>query len=305
MAHQQPTQEELDAGIKASLEKEEKLKENPDPPEEEETPGPAKEEADPNEDEDEPEEEKETDPEKEESEIEEEDDGEDEPEKEEEDKPKEEKKVKPPLKEAKPNGEKKDPDWKTKHKESTREAMVLHAKNKKIQEAIANSADIPAPSDEEMETKFSNWEDMTSTEQSLARDLEQVKRQNAAINSAAQEGKNIDEWNGQVDTFLEDPHTLLDNPELEGKQDDFKIFAMKPTRRGLDFEDLVLAFNGERAKTVKPKQKGKMFETGNGGPKDKGKVESQKLTLVESEKLRNTDYREFQKQLAAGNIEEF
>lgn len=303
MAHQQPTQEELDAGIKASLEKEEKLKENPDPPEEEETPDPPKEEADPNEDEDEPEEE-ETDPEKEESETEEEDDGEDEPE--EKDKPKKEKKVVQPPKEEKPtNGEKKDPDWKTKHKESTREAMVLHAKNKKIQEAITNAADLPAPTDEEMETKFANWEDMTSTEQSLARDVEHLRRQNQAINSAAQEGKNIDEWNGQVDTFLEDPHTLIDNPELEGKQDDFKIFAMKPTRRGLDFEDLVLAFNGERAKIVKPKQKGKMFETGNGGPKDKGKVETQKLTLVESEKLRNTDYREFQKQLAAGNIEDF
>lgn len=293
MSHNKPTQEELDAGIKNTLEQEEKLKDQPEPPEETED-----ETTDPPADEDQDEAE---DPAKEETKTEEEDDGEDEA-----DEEKPEKKVITPTKEETPkDDEKKDPDWKTKHKESTREAMVLHAKNKKIQEAITNSADIPAPSDEEMETKFSNWEDMTSTEQSLARDLEHVKRQNAAINSAAQEGKNIDEWNTNVDKYLDDPHTLIDNPELEGKQDEFKIFAMKPTRRGLDFEDLVLAFNGERAKMVKPKQKGSMFETGTGGSKEKMKPTDTKLTAEEGNKLMLSDYKEFKRQLKAGNIKSF
>ena len=194
-------------------------------------------------------------------------------------------------------------DYKTKFTESTREAQILHAQNKKINEAVQSALSISDPTEEELKKEFSEWDSMTDTEKRLAKDNLKSTKRFAMLEEVTKESKDIEAWNGKVDTFLDDPKSLIDHPELEGKVEEFKIFATKPTRRGLDFEDLVLAFNGASIKDAKPKNKGAMFETGTGGPNDKIKPKSDKIGIEEASKIKATDYKRYVQLLRSGKID--
>jgi hypothetical protein len=57
-------------------------------------------------------------------------------------------------------------------------------------------------------------------------------------------------------------------------------------------------------KSTKPKNKGKMFEVGSGGPNSKVKPLSDKISIDEAAKLMRTDYKKYKQLLLAGKIEQ-
>jgi len=273
--HQKPTAEELEESIRKNQEEIDKQEQettdddSTDDPKEEEN---------------------------EEEVVEEAEDSEDKEEEEDKEKPAEEKSA------EKPQETQEEIDYKKKFVASTREAQVLNAKDKKWNETIDKAAKLPEPTDEELQQEYPEWAEMSATERKLAKDNLINKKRFAMLDAVAQESRNIEAWNQKVDTFIEDPKTLVDNPELEGKQEDFKIFATKATRRGVDFNDLVLAFFGEAAKNAKPKQKGQMFERGTGGPNDAPKPKSDKLSVEEADRLMRTDYKKWRQLLSEGKL---
>ena len=104
---------------------------------------------------------------------------------------------------------------------------------------------------------------------------------------------------------ISDPVALSDNPGLEGSEEDFKIFAIKPTRRGVDFETLVSAFLFAKQKNAPPKKKGQMFETGSAGNREKpGKPKADTITTEESVQLRQNDYKKYLVYLREGRIKD-
>lgn len=241
--HVKPTKDELDNGIKKSLEEAEALKDKPDTPEEPEKP-------------------KET--------------------------PKEPKK--PEI------------DYKTKFKASTQESQILHARNKQVNEALEKAASIPDPTEEEMRAEYLDWEEMSDFEKKMAIESIANKRRIGAITEVTQKFKDLDRWQKDVKKFVGDPTTLVKHPKLEGRTDEFEVFATKPTRRGVDFDDLISAFLFE-AETKQPKHKGKMFEEGSGGPAEKPKQASNKITMEQARALRKTDYNKYKRYLKEGRIE--
>lgn len=264
MTHQKPTTEELQNGINSAIEEIEKPEEKPT----EETP---KEEVKPVE---KPEEKKEEVVEKEEKQ---------------EEKPEE----KPTQEEI---------DYKKKFTESSREAQKIHAKNRKLNQAFDEANEMPEPTDDELQVEFDGWDVMSDTEKKLAKESLISKRFREKIAKAREEGKKIEKWGEQVDEFATDPKTLIDNPELEGKIDDFKLFATEESNNSVPFKVLVAAFLHEQERLKKPKQKGQMFETGTGGP-NTNDTQKKKLSLEEGQKLMETNYDEYKRQLKAGNIE--
>lgn len=192
-------------------------------------------------------------------------------------------------------------DYKKKFTESTREAQILHSKNKKINDTIEKANALPEPTEEELTTEYKDWDVMSDTEKRFAKTNLINERRFKMLDEVTKESKDIEAWNIKVDEYTDDPKTLVDTPELEGKIDDFKLFASKPSRRGVDFEDLVSAFLFDAEKQSKPKQKGSMFETGTGGPNDKAKTD--KLTVAESQQLMKTDYNKYKELLKAGKID--
>jgi hypothetical protein len=187
-------------------------------------------------------------------------------------------------------------------KASTRESLVLHAKNKKIQESIREAASLEAPTDAEMEAKYSNWEDMDTITQDIARESFATSRRMEAITKVTEDFDNQEVWDKKVDTFIDDVQTITNNPKLEGAEDEFRSFASKPTRRGVDIGDLVNAFLYEREESRPAKKKGKMYPDGSGGHK-RDKPKKTKLSASEAGNLRKTDYNKWREMLKTGKID--
>jgi hypothetical protein len=269
--HKKPTQEELEQNIEKVNEELEELEtpEEPEVPEEPEIEDEEPEEEEPEEDEDELEEDEE---------------------------PEEEEKPKKKPKKPKPV------DYKKKFVESQREALILHSKNKRLNEAFTKASEMPDVTDEELQKEYPEWEEMSEFERKMARDSENSKRRMATISKVTEEFKSLDEWAEKVDAFISDPKTLNDNPGLEGREDEFRVFATKATRVGTDTDDLVAAFL-YRVKTGKAKKKAKkkMFESGSGGPP--GKPKPKKISIERARYLMEHDYPQYKKLLLAGKIE--
>ena len=193
-------------------------------------------------------------------------------------------------------------DWEKKAKASAREAQVIGFKNKEIVGAVEKANELPEPTKEELEKEYPEWEEMTPTEQKLAKDSFVGKQKFDIIHGAISKFKKVDEWNEKIETFVGDPVTLVNFPELEGKLDEFKDFASKPTRRGLEFEDLLLAFSGEQALKKPAPKKGEMFPQGSGGPAEPPKPQDDKIGPDEARVLMKTNYAEYKRLLVAGKI---
>lgn len=196
-------------------------------------------------------------------------------------------------------------DYKEKFSNSSREALILAARNKKMNEAIEQADSLPMPTDDELglaayKAGF-NLDDMSTVEKELFRKSIHNENRLAKISEVAREGKDIDEWNQKVDGFIEDPKTLNANPDLEGKTEQFKVFAMKESRRGVDFDTLVSSFLYTVGQERKP-NKGQMFEVGTGGPNTKVKPKSDKISVEEGARLMETNYAKYRELLKAGKI---
>lgn len=192
--------------------------------------------------------------------------------------------------------------YREKFTHSTRESQILKAREKKLHDAIEAGKAIPEPTDEEMAIDYPDWDVMSETERKLAKKVYVSDKRSELLEEVTKESKDYAAWNDKVDKFLDNPQSLIDNPELEGKVDEFKVFATKPTRRGVDFETLVSSFLWEAGKTIK-KNKGKQMETGTGGPNDKPDLKGDKISTKEAASLMKKDYKKYKELLLAGKID--
>lgn len=195
-------------------------------------------------------------------------------------------------------------DYKEKFTQSTRESQILAWKNKRIAQSIDEASELPFPTEEELVREYPEWNDMTDLEKRLATDNLHNKRRFSLLEGVRKEEKDIEAWNKKVDEYTDNPQTLVDNPELEGKVDEFKTFATKPSRRGVEFETLVSSFlySVEKAAKKKPANKGAMIETGSGGPNDRPKPKTDKISHEQAEILKQSNYDKYKQYLLAGKI---
>lgn len=270
MTNKRPTQDELDEQIKAAIEE---IESTPDKEEEETTEAPELDhEPDKEEEGDEHEQE-----EKEEVIV--EDDEEDE----------------------KQDDKQDEIDYKKKFSDSAKEARLLHSKNKRINEAIKKANELEEPSDEEMEKEYRDWEEMTDTERRLAKENLLNKKKFDLLGEATQASHDIDTWNDTLEGFTGDPKTLNKYPFLEGRTDEFKMYASD--KMGKDLSDLVKMFAFDIQGNKPLKKKGSMMESGSGGSIKNAPKKSDKISLEEASAIRKINYNEYKRLLIAGKIE--
>lgn len=212
-------------------------------------------------------------------------------------------KDKPEEKPALDDKEQKEVDWKERYAQSTREALLIKSKNDKLAQAYDKAQALPEPTEAELTQEFPDWENLSEFERKVAKKTLLNDRRFALIEGVRQEFKDVEAHNKKVDAFIEDPKTLIKYPDLEGKAEAFKVFAAKPNRQGVEFADLVSSFL-YKVSQERVKHKGKMFEDGDGGSKERRMPKSTKLTLDQAAVLRKTNYKEYVKQLRSGNIED-
>ena len=185
---------------------------------------------------------------------------------------------------------------------SQQEGIVLHSQLKNVSKAIKDAISAPEPTEDELRVKFPNWDTMDDDMRTIAKDNFKNNRVIHNLTTVTKESDDIEAWNTKVNEFVENPQILVDNPELENKQDDFKIFATKPTRRNLPFDVLIGAFFNEEGKKSK-KHIGVQIQTPTPGPTVVTTPTEKKLTVEEGIAKRKSKFKEWQKLVAAGKIE--
>lgn len=211
--------------------------------------------------------------------------------------------VAPPIEQPsveKPKSE--EPDYKKKFVDSTREAQILASRNRKMTEVLEQADQLPDPTPEELKAQFPDWELIDPVQQTLIKDSIKNKKIISMLGQATKEARDIEAWNAKVDEFVDDPKTLVQYPDLEGKQDDLKVYATKATRRGVDFQDIVSSFLFTEAKS-RPKNKGAMFQAPTPGPSVAPKPASDKISITEAMELKKTNYRKYKELLVARKID--
>ncbi len=206
---------------------------------------------------------------------------------------------------ANPNGEPpanppaEDP-YKVKFAESSREAQILASKNRKIQETIEQAAQLPEPTEEELKAKYTDWENLTDFEKQMAKDAYISSKRFSMINQAVVENQKVDQWAKQVDEFVTNPATLQSYKDLEGRQAEFRSFAMKESRRGLDMNELVTYFLAVEPKTPAPATPGSMVARPNAGNPPKPATPG--YTPEQVALLRKTDHKKYNELVMSGVI---
>lgn len=192
--------------------------------------------------------------------------------------------------------------YKKKFSASSRENQKIAAKNRVINKALIAAEEMPEPTEEELAQEFKDWDVMSEAERIFAKETVISRNWRKTISQAKEQATKIEKWNESVETFVGDPKTLLDNPELEGKTEEFREFATQESNNSVPFNILVSAFLHDNS-TKKQPNKGKMFERGLGGSNEKPTPKSDKITLDEARKLRETNYPKYKEYLMAGKIE--
>jgi len=221
---------------------------------------------------------------------------------------KEEEEVKEKVKEVEkpkeqPDEEtKEEVDYKKKFVDSSKEAIILHHKNKATNEAIDKAIETPEPTEDELQRENPDWDVMSDFEKKMAKDSLWNTRRFTQLDEIRKSNRDVEKWGESVEKFTDDPKNLVTYPELEGKVDEFRLFASGKSRMNIDFDVLVGAFLHDSTKKAKPKSKGSMFDSGTGGSSNKDK-NAGKLSLTEGRRLMQTDYKEWRRLMNAGKIQ--
>src|SRR3990172_6269971 len=161
-----------------------------------------------------------------------------------------------PEPQAEPSVEPSKELYKKKFSESSKENQKIYAKNRVINKALADAEDVPEPTEEELQVEFADWDVMSDTERVFAKETVISRNWRKTIAQAKEQATRIEKWNESVEDFVSDPVTLTDNPELEGKTEEFKAFATEEANNSVPFKLLVSAFLHDHT-TNKPNNKKK------------------------------------------------
>ena len=197
-------------------------------------------------------------------------------------------------------------DYKDKFVESTREASALYFKNQKLNSVIEEAALIGEPTQEELvafaKSRGADYDHLDEFSQNILKDTLINNKRFEKIQNVAKESKQIDEWANKVDSFIEDAVDNSKYPSLNTLGQDFKKFAMKESRRGVDLNDLVASFLFSAERSLKqgtPQKKSVLLSGGNSmaAPQKAAGITEQQAAFI-----RENDPKEYRRLIKTGQI---
>ena len=195
-------------------------------------------------------------------------------------------------------------DYKQKFVDSQREAILLNERNKQKEAQINKLTSKDTPTDDELRSLYSWWDDpkVEDSTREFYREQATRDRQLKATQTLAQTALQKLEFQEKLDDFIDEPPAGFKG--LKGKEADFKRFAKRKDNIGLSLETLAKAFlfDASDDQPPQPVVKTPGLEDGTGGPRQAPKPK--KIPLDEAKKLRETNYREYTRLLQAGMIED-
>ncbi len=178
--------------------------------------------------------------------------------------------------------------WKEKATHQGQENIVL---SQKVKEYEARRDLTNDPTDSELQAAIPDWDLLEPWQKKVAKDAFIARRTSDQLLLEREEQKAQTKWNADLE------FVIARNPSLLGKEQAFKDFAGKPSRRGVEPDILVSAFLHQAYATApkpRPATPQPGLESGTGGPKTPEKPKQ--LSGAELKQLRETDdkaYREY------------
>ena len=195
-----------------------------------------------------------------------------------------------------------EPDYKEKFINSSKEAIVLYSKNKKLTDTIEEASHLPEPTEEDLRvyarSQGADYDELEEFSKGILRETYINKKRFEKISEAAQDSKRLDEWVDKVDSFVGSSENLIKYPAIADYADEFRAYCLdrgKPQRRGLDLEELVAAFLFHAERIQPKKNKGSLLLSGGNGKampeKPKGITEEDVMILRKSGERGQKEYR--------------
>jgi len=186
-------------------------------------------------------------------------------------------------------------DYETKFKESQKEALILQEQLKQIEEEKNKKVEI---TEEYMKEKFSTWEDMTDGEKKALTRSEEIAQEVQVIKNTANQFNNDRKWQEKVDQYVveEIPTAFTD---IVGREEEFKRFATRPSRKGLPMDDLAKIFLFENPPPT-PRKRNLFHAPGGVPPKPQPKPGV--MSADDASELMRTRPSEYLKLIRAGKL---
>lgn len=196
---------------------------------------------------------------------------------------------------------KQEADYETRYKESSKEALILFSKNKKLTDTIEEASNIPEPTEEELaayaRANHANYDELDDFSKSILKETLISKNQLNKIKEVSRDSKALDAWVDKVDVFLDDESVANKYPTIAASKEEFKSYCLKSGRQGVDLDLLAASFLYSTPKSS-GKKKGSMFLTqgSNRGSPDKPK----QLTAEDLAVIRTTDPKRYKRLVQSG-----
>ena len=188
------------------------------------------------------------------------------------------------------------------YKAQQTETQIQAAKNRSLIGKVDEANKVGEPTIDELKAYVLqdgvNWDELTTFEQGMAKRNYIAEKRFALINEAVQSTKKIDEWATKVDTFIDSTDGKPEYLPLSSHEMEFRKFCMMESHRGVDIDVLLPAFLHNLPKVTKKRTS--LFEIGGGG--EKPPVVGKIMDADAAAALRNSDPREWKRQVKLGNI---
>lgn len=191
------------------------------------------------------------------------------------------------------------PDYEEKFKHSANENRVLREQNQVLKQRIAQ-VEVADPTVEQLKVEYPEWDEMTATEQKLAKKTYIADRRAEEVQKVVAEVQGDAEWNGQLDKFVEEAEAKDQYPEIVENREEFIRFATKRTHRGVPIGILADAFLTRVGKTMPEPKRTNLMSRGGGTQPPTPKKET--LTAEQIKTLRKTDYKKYSELVRSGVI---
>lgn len=194
------------------------------------------------------------------------------------------------------------PEEEERYRAQQRESIIVNERNRQLTDTFSKIDEVKEPTPEELQQSAQSqgfdWEELSNVEKSLFKSNYINNQKLAIVNNAVRGVKDIDEWAGTVDTFLEENTTKQTNKSLIGKEAEFRAFAMKSTHRGVSIAVLTSAFLHEYPE--QRRQHGSIMLTRTGGDRVEKVDKTKDADYIAN--LRKSNPREYSRLARAGKV---
>lgn len=204
-----------------------------------------------------------------------------------------------PPKETTPKAD--EQDYKKKFSESTRRNQIVESQNRELQRILGEITKQEAPTDEEMASIIPDWEFLSDREKNTERTVLMLKRKED------QRVLEMARFEAEQENLHKLDEFIVNEPRLQGKEDEFYEFVSRPNNQGATAEVLLNAFLFETTPITTPATPEDLIPpslergtpSGNMPPVTTGKTEmsDEEITL-----LRTTNHKEYMEKVRKGQI---